>query len=200
MNIPYEEQIDDPCEEMARLVENFLPLEKWKFDEKYRSVQDKRLIYDSQWCRVKFVWSEWEAQVGNSITIFYGRLHASNDHQVMTWNQEDCYCWHGLTSREALNFLDGLSPQEAVSQKGFPQIILQFRKSELWQSLAGKRRQSELAVRMNAAIWEYYGVRLFELFDLRRPDLWEQYRKFLKEYYDLKGRSPNIIPSLDKAC
>jgi hypothetical protein len=200
MNIPYEERIDDPCGEMAHLAERFLPLKKWGFDETYRSSKDGRLILNSQWCRVKFLWSGWEAQVGNSINIFYGRLHASNDHQVMAWNKEDCYCWHGLTGREVLNFLDGLSPQEAVFQKGFPQIIMQFRKSELWKNLAGKRCQPELTVKMNAVVWEYYGTRLFELFDLRRSDLWEQYRKFLKEYYDIKGRNPNINPSLDKAC
>jgi hypothetical protein len=201
MNITYEEQqIEDPCKEMARLAENFLPLAKWNFDETYRSVKDGRLIYDSQWCRVKFIWSGWETQAGNSINIFYGRTHALNDHQTMIWNQENCYCWHGLTSREVLNFLDGLSPQEAASQKDFPQTIMQFRKSELWQSLSKKRCQPELTTRMNAAIWEHYDVRLFELFDLRHFDLWEQYRKFLKDFYDIKGRSPNITPSLDKVC
>jgi hypothetical protein len=58
----------------------------------------------------------------------------------------------------------------------------------------------ELTLAMHKSIWKTYGQNLFELFDLRRPDLWEQYRKFLKEYYDIKGRSPNIHPPLDQVC
>jgi hypothetical protein len=200
MNIPHEEHITDPCDEMARLAKMFLPIENWEFEEKYRSVKDERLIYDSQWCRVKFIWSGWDMQIGNSMNIYYGRLHAPNDHERMIWNGEECYCWHGLTSREILNFLDGISPQEAASQKGLPKIIDEFRKSELWKSMAGKRHQPELTVRMNAAIWEHYDVRLFEMFDLQHPELWEKYRQFLKAVYDIKGRPDFIKPSMDKVC
>jgi hypothetical protein len=39
----------------------------------------------------------------------------------------------------------------------------------------------------HAMIWEHYGQRLFELFDLRRPDLWEKYSSFVIQVYDLKG-------------
>ncbi len=200
MNSRYEEKIEDPCGEMARLVTNFFPLNEWGFEEKYRSIKEGRLIYDSQWCRIKFVWSGWEEQVGNSMDVYYGRLHALNDEYVMTWNQENSYCWHGLTSRNVLNFLVGLSPQEVISQKGFPSAVTQFRNSDVWKDMVGKRRLPELTARMNASIWEYYGARLFELFDLRSPDLWGQYGIFLKEYYDIKGRSKNIVPSLDKIC
>jgi len=49
-------------------------------------------------------------------------------------------------------------------------------------------------------IWEHYGKRLFELFDLRQPNLWEQYRGFLKEFYDIKGRISFIKPAMDKVC
>jgi hypothetical protein len=53
---------------------------------------------------------------------------------------------------------------------------------------------------MHKAIWQYYGKRLFELFDLRQPDLWQEYREFLKEVYDIKGRNPAIKPPMDKVC
>jgi hypothetical protein len=42
---------------------------------------------------------------------------------------------------------------------------------------------------MHAAIWEQYGMRLFELFDLRRPDLWEQYRTWLRARYIAEGKN-----------
>jgi hypothetical protein len=62
------------------------------------------------------------------------------------------------------------------------------------------RGQPEWLARMHAMMWERYGKKFFELFDLRHPDLWERYRQFLKEYYDIEGRIPEIRPSLDKVC
>ena len=58
----------------------------------------------------------------------------------------------------------------------------------------------EYSLRYHAAIWDYYGNRLFELFDLRQPELWEQYTQFVKEFYDRHRHSPNIQPPLDKVC
>src|SRR6266498_5171045 len=52
--------------------------------------------------------------------------------------------------------------------------------------------------RKNFKIWEQYAPRLFEIFDLHRADLWQDYGKFLKEVYDISGRNPAIKPSLDK--
>jgi hypothetical protein len=79
-------------------------------------------------------------------------------------------------------------------------LIEQYQQSELGQSFTGKRRQPEWLAQMHATIWRHYGKRFFELFDLRQPDLWGKYRQFLKEVYDIKGRSPRIKPPLDKVC
>lgn len=203
MAAPEDERVENPCSYMAHLAEAFLPLKKWGFKESYRSDKSGDLIYDSEWCRVNFVWGGWEMYTGNTMSIYYGRLHAPSDKARMIWNGEECRCWHDFSGTGAvLDFLDGLTPQESAAQKGFPKVIEQFRQSEIWQNLAGERRQPELAVRMDAAIWEHYGLRLFELFDLRRPDLWEQYRQYMKEICDIKGRGPKIGPSLDldKIC
>jgi hypothetical protein len=51
-------------------------------------------------------------------------------------------------------------------------------------------------------IWKYYGRRLFELFDLRQPDLWNRYVKYLMEYYRLQDenfRSRDISPFITGA-
>ena len=53
-------------------------------------------------------------------------------------------------------------------------------------------------MKMHMEVWEHYGKKLFELFDLRQPNLWEQYRGFLKELYDIKGRVSFIKPPMDK--
>lgn len=54
---------------------------------------------------------------------------------------------------------------------------------------------------MHASFWEHYGQRLFELFDLRRPDLWDEYTRFVVEYRRLDGRKPlSGYPSFEKIC
>ncbi len=192
------------CEEMDKLAQTFLNIKDWGFHESVRISETKfpKIIYDSQWCRLKFVWDGWEMYGGYTISIYYGRSHAPDNKPSITWNGEECFCWHDIDN--ALNFLDGLSPQESVDQMRvhhrWPHVMEQFRQSELGKSLTGTRRQPEWLTRMHAAVWGHYKIHIFELFDLRRPDLWEKYRQFMKELYDIKGRSPNIKPSLDKVC
>jgi hypothetical protein len=198
MSIPENEQVEDPCEYMADLAKTRLPLNRWNFNESYRSKKEGRLIFDSQWCRMKLVWSGWEMYGGNTISVYYGRLHAPDDSQKMKWKGEECHCWHreGL----ALHFLDERTPKYAASTIHDHALIQEYRESELGKSLGGKRRQPEWLVRMQAMIWGHYAPRLFELFDLRRPELWEQYRQFVKEVYAIKGMIPEIKPAEDKVC
>jgi hypothetical protein len=94
-----------------------------------------------------------------------------------------------------VNFLDGLSPLD-TNNSAFdtPPAFQEF--------LAANQTEhaypaQEYHVRLNAHIWKKYGQRLFDLLDLRRPDLWDRYRGFLKEYYTRraeqniqKGRKP----------
>jgi hypothetical protein len=197
MKIPDNERVDDPCKYMLDLALKYLPLNQWAFKESYRT-EEERLIIDSQWCRIKFVWGGWDMQGGNTISMYYGRSHAPNDKIRMTWNGEECHCWH--REELALHFLDGYTPEETAKSIYTHRVIEHYKVSALGQSLSGKRRQPEWLVRMHAAIWEEYAPRLFEVFDLRRPELWEQYRRFLKEVYDIKGRSSFITPAMDKVC
>jgi hypothetical protein len=114
----------------------------------------------------------------------------------MNWQAEECYCWHGFEF--GLHFLDGRAPAEAAKLNFSHPLTDPFYEKEFRQEF--RRRQPEWLVRMHATIWNQYGKSLFELFDLRRPDLWDKYRLFLKQTYDIKGRSPNIKPSPDKVC
>lgn len=191
------------CVEIDRLARKFLDLEGYGFKETARlgTTNYPWVIYNSEWCRLKIQFDGWEPPNQMSefgLRIYYARLHAPNEDAVITWHGEECYCWH--RDSNILNFLDGLSASEASSLQDFPQIIQAWQKSSTWQKLVNKKEYPELEVRLETTIWKHYGVRLFELFDLRRPDLWEKYRQFLKEYYDIKGRSPNIKPSLDQVC
>jgi len=186
----------DPIWEMTRVSQSFLDLALWGFRQSYQSGKTGNLIYDSEICRVNFVWGGWDYGGGNSISIYYGRLHAPNEEATMIWNGEECHCWHRF--EQALHFLDGHTPADAVKLNFSHSITAPYYEAEFRQNF--HRRQPEWLTRMHAAVWEHYGKRFFELFDLRRPDLWQQYRQFLKEYYDIEGRIPAIKPPLDKVC
>jgi hypothetical protein len=188
----------DPIQEMTRVAQSFLDLTLWGFKESYRSAKSGNLIYDSEWCRVNLVWGGWDYRAGNSINMYYGRLHAPNEETIILLNDEQCHCWHRLEL--ALHFLDGRMPEYASKTIYTHGLIEQYKQSELGRSLAGQRHQPEWLARMHATIWRHYGKQFFELFDLRRPDLWEGYQQFLKKVYDISGRNPRIKPPLDKVC
>jgi hypothetical protein len=188
----------NPIQEMTRVAQTFLDLGSWGFTESYRSVKAGILIYNSEWCRLNLAWEGWDSGGGNTISIYYGRLHAPNEETTMIWNGEECNCWHRFEL--ALHFLDRRMPEDASKTIYTHPLIHQFKSSELGQSLTGKRRQPEWLAQLHVTIWRHYGKRFFELFDLRRPDLWQQYRQFLKEVYDIEGRFPEIEPPMDKVC
>ena len=190
--------------DIAYLAKTYLSLEKWGFQEHWRlnELSDSKspsIIYDSQWCRIKISFNEWHPPhqfQEYSIDIYYGRLCAPNDKNIIVWDNEECYCWHGLA--KALHFLDGHTSEHTAKNLFSHDLIKEYSKLGSFESLAYKLPEWEF--RKHAFIWREYAPRLFELFDMRRPDLWEQYRKFLKEVYDIKGRNPNIKPFLDHVC
>jgi hypothetical protein len=84
----------DPILEMLRPTRSFSNLEAWGFKESCRSVKEPQLIHNSEWCRISLVWGGWDYLGGNSISIYYGRLHAPNESAAMIWNGEECHAWH----------------------------------------------------------------------------------------------------------
>jgi hypothetical protein len=186
----------NPIQEMLRIVQSVLNLSSWGFKESYRSVTDNRLIYDSEFCRIKIVWGGWDPLGGNSVSIYYGRLHAPNDNVTMIWDGEECHAWHSL--KPVIHFLDGRSPNETFKMGTSHPLTDKYYEDEFRQKF--HRRQPEWLMKMLMDIWEHYDNKFFELFDLRRSDLWEQYRRFLIEFYDIKGRRRSIAPARDKIC
>lgn len=188
----------DPIQEMLRLIQHFSKLDTWGFTESFQSTttKDKQLIYDSEWCRISIVWGGWDPLAGNTISIYYGRLHAPNESATMSWNDEKCHAWHRF--EHALHFLDGRSPVEAAKLNYSTPLTSKYFEEEISQN--SHRRQPERLMKMHSDVWDYYGQSFFELFDLRQPDLWERYRGFLKEFYDIKGRISFIKPPMDKIC
>jgi len=75
----------------------------------------------------------------------------------------------------------------------------QFEQSKM--ELGLEWQQPEWLTRIHSSIWEHYGERLFELFDIRHPELWEKYIDFLKEYDRLNNFPPvPIYPPEYKVC
>jgi hypothetical protein len=185
----------DPITEMTRIAQDILDLPSRRFKESYRSPKPGKLIYESEWCRISLVWGGWEYGSGNTMHIFYGRLHAPNEKARMMWNGEECHCWHEL--RYILHFLDGRTPAKAAELNYSHPIVAPFYQEELEQRY---KSQPEWLAQMHLAIWQYYGQPLFDLFDLRQPALWQQYQQFLKDVYDITGRPPKLGPPKDKVC
>jgi len=178
-------------EEFLGLINQNVNLEPWGFVQTYSHVVVDTfpfIIYDSQWCRVKFKYDAVDyGGVSHNLreaSVWYGRLHATNDGGD-TWgpNGKRTSCWHALRYY-VLNFLDGLSPQEVADGKGRdPRVINKFERTGLAWVLPEENRigRAIVELRLHNRIWEYYGQKLFDVFDLRNPELWEKYVQFHNE-------------------
>ncbi len=183
-------------ETLTGLIGRFLPVKQWGFIENIRfDVREPSVIYNSEWCRMMF-FLEWE-RWSEHLYISYGRLHAPNSAWKLTWNGEECYCWRHYGDLHLIfSFLDGDSPQEAYKTNV---SWLHEKRERIWHPLIqshmnsmknpnneiwSKERSFGATLEFHASIWEHYGLRFFELFDLRHPELWKKYRDFLREVYE----------------
>jgi len=178
--IKYHEQ---EYRELFELIERLMDFKRWGFQQTFIHPNGASIIYDSEWCRVRFnhggrdMYGRWD-----ELRIDYGRLHAPNEGWEMIQDDEKCECWHSVYYF-VIDFLDGLPPQETVRQFNEGQnarIMQQFKESELGKNLRGIN-PAEYTVGLHNWLWESFGQRMFEVFDLRRPDLWDAYKLFLKE-------------------
>ena len=198
------ENPEDIGNSLQKLIENNLEIKHRSFHltfKKSTKVSNIVVIYNSEVCRLSFMFSYKRYTNEDELSIQYGRLHAPNEEPFMIWNGEECRCWHNILV--PLRFLDGLTPSEAYKQvmvdKQLPIVVRNFRESNLGKELM-KEYHPKAAIVLHAALWRYYGKRLFELFDLRRPDLWEEYRQFIREYYKLLGTKSVYGPPYENVC
>ncbi len=189
---------------LIELLERILNFEKWIFHRVYTQLRKgiaPTVIYDSKLCRVQFVLESGERYQGARLSVYYGRLHAASDNFDMVFNGESSHCWHQV--QNLLNFLDGLSPQESVDQlkikNQWSRIQEEYKQSDVGKNLESSNHPEWMA-RMHQAIWEYYGNRFFELFDIKNPTQWEKYVSFNREYHKIYGSTNWVIPPLDKIC
>lgn len=203
----YEDIIQNEFPNLIRMLNKHLNFKRWGFELTHAGVFPQYLpyiIYQSDQCKIRVKWEQDRPYESPSISINYGRLHAPVDQHYMLWNGEDCYCWHEIGM--VLNFLDGLSLSSTSNSNSMVprEMSVFFEKNK---NLA-YQNQYEYVAKQNAHIWSIYGQRLFNLFDLRHPDLWNDYRDFLKKFYSfldernkLKGIPPSPVkPPLYQVC
>ncbi len=203
-NSMYDMSVEKQVERFFERLRFHLELNLLGFQKSYSKFSPGQLgiIFNSEWCRVYFYYRHGHYMVKapklDEFSITYGRLHAPDEEATMIWQGQKCNCWHN--NRLILFFLDGLTPQDVVNRekekKMVSDIRINYRQSREGQQLVSQELWAELKIRYEAATWQHYGQRLFEVFDLRQPDLWEEYTKFNSEYHRRKARSPQVSESL----
>ncbi|HRJ75317.1 MAG TPA: hypothetical protein PLX90_04925, partial [Anaerolineales bacterium] len=76
--------------------------------------------------------------------------------------------WYSIYSDYILKFLDGMPSEEVIyTTKDHSPMLKEFKKLHpVW---------------LHNEIWNHYGKRFFDLFDVRNPELWEKYVNYCNE-------------------
>ncbi len=202
----YEER-EKARQDLAKYLNNIVDFTAFGFKIDYEDYQrhSPYLVVESKTCRVSFTLDIEQYPQYDILRVLYGRLHSPYNESVIEWNGQRCRCWHSYIN--AVFFLDGLSPEETVKKRRtdrkFPTVIQEFRETDFAQKLK-KEYKPKFHISAHKALWEHYGDRLFSIFDLNRPDLWEQYDNFNREYHSIRGFTTTRIrknyPREDEIC
>ena len=178
--------------DLVQTTENYQPLKDWGFTLSTKQERDPEswLVYKSQWCKIKIHHRrDFHQQMReDSLTIYYGRVHALDDSLTMEHDGQMYTCWLSASDLHLVyKYLDGYSPENAFKTRfDDPQWRIDA-------SARAQQAQQEVLqipglryLNRQKAVWDHYGVRFFELLDIRRPDLWDSCINFLKEYAELE--------------
>lgn len=174
-----------------RAIEKYLKPQNWGFKLFYSGIVPNHrptILYQSKQCKMKIKCTRDRTYDPIELLITYGRNHAPIDEETIEWNGEKCSCWHRVDASPLLHFLDGLSPAEAVelTVSRIEQDFIESRRGKEWEV-------PEFFARKHALIWNHYGQRFFDLFDLNHQNLWEEYAAFLKEYYVVGAEKHDLL-------
>ena len=178
--------------ELIQTAENYQPLKDWGFtlSAKHEGDPISWLIYTSPYCKMKIHHRRdfHQRMSEDTVTIYYGRAHALDNSPTMEHDGQMYSCW--LRSGDlklVYSFLDGESPEEAFKSRfDIPQWRSDFFDRAENSENEVLRKPGGANLEFEKALWDQYGLRFFELLDIRRPDLWDKYINFLKEYAQLE--------------
>ncbi len=174
-----------------------MDLERWGFVQTYSSTDREKLpfvvIYDSQQCRVRFECYKPDfggvSHESREVKILYGRLHTKNNSiNVPLYNENKATrYWHSIY-HYIIKFLDGISPEDVIyTTKDHSPILQEFKELS--------------TIKLHNKIWEYYGKRFFDLFDVRNPELWKRYVIYCNEVKRLEyenRKRQDLIMKIEK--
>ncbi len=171
--------------EFLDAVERYLDLDRWGFAPTRLRISDVAVIYDSPRCRVK-LWPTFNFEPGEgAVYCEYGQLDVPDEPEPEDFRKGKT--WDTINSQEYYWFLEGYTPEQALESwragLGWP-AWQAFLDSELGRTLHG----IEWWAAGHGFLWEYYGERLFSLFDLRQPERREAYWRFRGDFRRLRGR------------
>jgi hypothetical protein len=181
-HIPESQWIEDLPSYILEGARLYLPLEHFGFRETFRD--ENRVLLKSEWCKIRFYvnWgtdNQWTGAY--EAKIFYGRFHAPDQHTEMDWNGERCNCWHQPSLSYSFDFIAHFFSDY---QRPMRRDIF----NEYLSKKADFPSRIHWRFAIEAEVWKYYAPHIFYLFDLRQPELWEQYRSWLKARYFAEGR------------
>ena len=187
---------DELLQKFLDYIEINLSPEEWGFRKRTLLPNKLTVIYDSDACRVKFGLRGSDYGPLYATSIYYGRLHAPDNELNILWNGEQCRCWHSNSDilTLVLPFLEGMSPQQTAIEQ-----------AEFWQSReksfgAYPSDEIEYPLNLHSKIWERYGGKLFSVFDLRQPELWEEYTKYSDEFNSAWQKRWSTSRGVEKIC
>ena len=193
------------AQELVTLLESIMDFRKWGFKQSYMHISHEifpEVIYESELCKVKFVFEhsgEKYPYPDIRLDVLYVRLHAPDNGFFMTFKGENCWCWHNVN--DALRFLDGMTPKEAADEWNAYRRRVSFVKDTIKIMVDKKILHPEREIRTQSAIWEHYGKKLFEIYNMQKPKIWKEYAEFIREFHNLiELESHSDFPTKDKIC
>ncbi len=94
-----------------------------------------------------------------------------------------------------MEFLEGYSAEEAAAsyraRAGRP-AWAEFAKMQHGDNL----ENADCQLAFEGYLWQRYRERFFSLFDMRQPERWEEFRRFLRCFYEMVPDQPAIVGPL----
>jgi len=181
-------------------IERQVDFDRWGFRLAYAGTMpmtDVVLVYESSKCRMRFGFSRGQYTTGKDkvgegmedhVFYGYGRLHAPDTDDTLTIDGKKCVAWHHPAL--LLNYLEYRNGRASLDEIAAMPVVSPGKDKIAHEAdPRGPSTRLEIWAARIAVTWERCAPELFELLDLRRPELWEGYRRFRQDLWEaIKSR------------
>ena len=179
---------NDRLDQFRILLERFIPFPKWGFSfvRKGENVPIN-LLYKSLNINLE-ISSDFEMYEGlGSINFYYSRIEASDN--VHLSNKREKMCKSQIVSHPKRSpyfhlFLENIPPEATIDKPELP-VVIAFEKMRSSHRQLKELRDFEPAyfAALEAFCWEYYGDRIFRLFNPKNQSEREEFAQYVYKYY-----------------